>query len=855
MDLNNLSNEIRINDSYSQLGLASGDHSDKKVETTLITNKKKILTPDFMNRLTYQVDGTLSMLPPNCRYFEETSRGPLVVIEEPPLLRTITARTAIASKLGKLKKDGKLTEYGADKYVNKPKPHKFTLAFPYVVFFFLFNKNFDYIKSFIFLRTKQLSGFSDILFYMPLLNINSSQDICYGSAVHHKTGSLFAAVQNSIMTWWGAEFNHDYDSNYRRYLQTPILNNYLEWQYQSSINPMFVFNADWIQYNLNVGQVLNKIKEQSATSSKKNLTYSDMVNLFTRSSKSEKTSRTPRGNEEYLYYDICQSIFLDQHIYLAVGDPIKTKDGGYAFIYSFLGFRDGGDVKYIQLEKNGKLFFMKYTNRCREFILDQIKNERFGQQVTLKNGVVVKPKDILVIKSGSRDIYKKVEYIRKITGYDGEATYDIKSGPCYYLVDNLEAEKFDIKKPTIDGIPISMKKKYLCIKDSDTSSALAPAFKGKFEGMDISSGNRLVANFRACNTGINTTYSFQLASVKKLPRIMDFKNVKKLPGMFRCGRKMFILKDTRGNPAKDGVWAHNGCVFYENYFMLEHLRKKSLESLIKDDKFFLAGPDFDTEFSIGDRVVVANWEKPIEVLNVKTIQGFKCNKDDGQLHFILQSNDGKISEELYVSTPRQLVKTGYIRKVTNKFEKLSVGTKIIAKKAGISNFPKKDVNIIVAIIIDGPFEPLILCSNGCTLWYSTVMKDFQKITMKSKKWKNLTHVPLDISKIKFQAGDIINGRSEFKNYQGYILHDPSTTRYLKTLSLSYYTGYPDAGRFDKYFMADAIFECIPNPRISPSEQTELGVVEGYVDFHGGIIPCMHNRSLLKFINERGRIDV
>jgi len=202
-----------------------------------------------------------------------------------------------------------------------------------------------------------------------------------------------------------------------------------------------------------------------------------------------------------------------------------------------------------------------------------------------------------------------------------------------------------------------------------------------------------------------------------------------------------------------------------------------------------------------------------------------------------------------------MIKTGYIRKVTNEFKNLSVGTKIKARKSGIACFPKKDVNIIVAIIIDGPYEPLILCSNGCTLWYSSIMNDFQKIKMTSKRWEKLQHIPLDISKIKFQSGDIINWRSTYKNSHGYLLFDPSPTRFLKALPISYYTTYPDIRRFDKYFMQEAIFDCIPTPRLSPSSQNTLPLIRGFFDFHGGVIKDSSEKHFLIFTNERGGMSV
>jgi hypothetical protein len=81
--------------------------------------------------------------------------------------------------------------------------------------------------------------------------------------------------------------------------------------------------------------------------------------------------------------------------------------------------------------------------------------------------------------------------------------------------------------------------------------------------------------------------------------------------------------------------------------------------------------------------------------------------------------------------------------------------KIISKEAYIYMFPKKDVNIIVAFIIDQMPEPLVFLSNGLTLWLSDVINKFTVIPMTSKKWSKLAHSPI-INEFKLQPGDIVS---------------------------------------------------------------------------------------------------
>jgi hypothetical protein len=853
----NFINEIIMNDKYSQLGLSETITDKDLDETKPVVNKKKLLTSDFVKRLSNHYNESPSILPPNCRYFEQTNKGPFLIIEEPPLIRTVSIDSSISIHLDKLQREGKLDEYDARQYLNKSRPHTFSLAFPYVVFFILFSDDFDYLTSNIFIRTKQISGLSDILFKMPMLNINSSQDVCYGNKVNNRNNSLYAAVYNTISVWWGAQFNHDYENNFAEYKVVPIINKYLDWQYNSRINPMFVFNVEWLKYRYNISQMINYLKERIYITPKRDIKYIDMINLFT---KTKPVKQTEDNYREKLNYDVAQCVHLQENIYLNVGDPIKMKNGELAFVYSVVGLyydNETHGIKYIQFEKNGKLFLMKYTRRFKKFVTDQILKDRFVNEATLKNGVVVKANDIIVIKSGDTNRYKKVEYIRRTKNYNNEDIIEIKCGPSYFIADQVDATLLNIKEPTIGNIKLSQKTKYVIIRDFN-AMPMTPINISYFTGFDVSpNGSILVLKFKNSNANLNNDYTSISMTDPKLPfKVLELnEKFKPLPEVFRCGRSLFKLTGSESKPMKTKVWAYEGRVFYDNYYSVDSFSKNDLKTLINGDTFFIVGVDFDTSFSIGDRVIVANWNDPIEVLNVKTIQGFKINNENADIYFVLQSKDGTISEELYVSVCYNMIKTGYIRKVTNEFKNLSVGTKIKARKSGIACFPKKNVNIIVAIIIDGPYEPLILCSNGCTLWYSSIMNDFQKIKMTSKRWEKLQHIPLDISKIKFQSGDIINWRSTYKNSYGYLLFDPSPTRFLKALPISYYTTYPDIRRFDKYFMQEAIFDCIPTPRLSPSSQNTLPLIRGFFDFHGGVIKDSSEKHFLIFTNERGGMSV
>lgn len=851
--------EITINQEYSNLYYSQYKNDDPEKESEPVIKRKTILTSDYIKRLTHNIDPSLSIIPPNCRYIEPLRRGNLVIVEEPPAYRTIKVDLGMKDEMHDLENKDKVEEYGYKNFFSEnTRPYSFTLAFPYVIFILYFNEYNDVNHGQVFIRTQQMSGLSDVLLKTPMLNINGSQHVCFGDKVRGKHQSLYAGIEHVIMVWWSSVFNLDYRENYSLYKNTPIINNYFEWEYFSRENPLFVYNVEWISYKYNILNSIKAMKQSINMTGKKNIAYRDMRSIFTTPSDTGiEMKSTPRSRKKYkLYYDIAQTVYLDSYITLNVGDPLQMKNKETAFVYSFIGFVDGGDIKYVQMEKNGNLFLMKFNDQFKKFMNRQINKFRFARTVTLPNGTVVKSKDIISIKVGTNNLYQKVDYIRRSRDINDQEIFEMKAGVNYYLSHKLDATVLNMKEPEIYGIKLKKGKKYLFIKEPDSPGALVAASEVEYSKLDVAGDNKLIAYFRNTGTGLTSEkHSIQLGSTRKMPTLLDMDHIKPMSGIFRVGRKIFNLNHNKNTPIDYGIWAYNGSVFYENFYTINQPRKEHYKDLIKDDTFSIPGADFDTIFTIGDKVIIANWENPIDILNVKTLQGFKVNSEYGIVSFILLSKDGTLTEEDYINGTKGVIRTGYIRRVANKYEKLSVGTKIIAKDGGIVCFPKKDVNIVVAIIIDGPYEPLVLCSNGCTLWYSTVMKHFQKIKSTSKKWKALQHVPIDISKIKFQAGDIINGRRDYKNNHGYLIFDPSTTRYLKTSSLDYYTGHPEYNSLDKYFAKDAIFDCIPTPRIGPTKQTELGVITGYFDFHGGVVPDTHKRSIFKFINERGGIDV
>jgi hypothetical protein len=819
--------EIRISPNYANL-IISTFEGTKEDDSTPAIKRKTIFTKDYISKLNESNKlFTGNVMPPNCRYIEPINRGVIAVIEEPPSFRTIFVDRDLREEFNVLSKQGRLDEYEIPKnFLEKNRqPYYLNLAIPYTIFLMWITEYFSVGITEVYFRTNQLMGLSDNLLLAPFLNIPTEQRICYQSG--NKCISLTAAIQQGIKAFWESTFNSDYTHNYESYKETPVVGNYLEWQAMSKINPLFIYNADWQVRPYNLGQRINNLIEQAGGRSKNKFGYAELADLFySRLDSGVDIKPSPRSKNKYrLFFDIANSLYLDDILHIEVGDTFKTHDGKIAYIDSLAGFSDGSEIKYIQIDINGKKHLMKYTKECKKFLFDKVKEDRFAKEYTLSNGQVIKEGDILIIKpTKSMEIFRRVEYIRKSRGLEEDA--EIRVGRNYYLASRLKAEKLDADEPIYKGVKLIKDKEYII--STGGGGIFSEGYRCKFEKLDAHRDS-LVASFIQSG-GRRRTLNLSVPRQTQLAYPLDQTKPLKT-GISKIGRKVFTVTKNGSHPSKEGMWQVGPSLIFDGSYAVNALTVGDfIKELYDDDKFHISGVDFDIDFAIGEKVVVANWEDPLSVLSVKTIQGFK--ETDNHFDFVLSDKAGNLTTEQFID-PQSNIYSGKIRKVTNKWGRLSVGTKIIADVPGIPNFPKKDVNIIVAFIIDIPDEPLVLCSNGCTLWYNDVVEKFKKIKMGSKQWEKLQHVPLDLSKIKFQAGDVVNGFSDFRESGGYLLYDPSPTRSLKAMPMNVMhigdEGYHYVA--DKYFMNDMIFDCIPAPRVATTKVADSDIVKGYLNIN------------------------
>ena len=218
-----------------------------------------------------------------------------------------------------------------------------------------------------------------------------------------------------------------------------------------------------------------------------------------------------------------------------------------------------------------------------------------------------------------------------------------------------------------------------------------------------------------------------------------------------------------------GIFIENGAQVRYYCNSKNNNPKQTLDKILIENKTRLYIPSItcDIDFKIGDPIIYANWENPEDMLIISSVDNFEYSEDEKQLYILSTSLNKQSHFKIpYINFNSNNINIGVIRKVESQYGDWKSGDKIKANSTGITNFPKKDTNTIIAFINDGSTKyPLALCSNLCTLWMNedTIMK-FDRFSYKTKQWNKFENAPIDLNKIKWQHGDNFKGRGAPINF-------------------------------------------------------------------------------------------
>ena len=377
-------------------------------------------------------------------------------------------------------------------------------------------------------------------------------------------------------------------------------------------------------------------------------------------------------------------------------------------------------------------------------LVKQVKDKRYIESITIKDQIV-KPGRIITF-SGEEEEYTTV--IRKIFK-DRDSTILTKCGQDYYLLENVDFITFDEDEVRAHGVKLEKGKKYIVIGSRNehspyfykTELSNAASYDG-FTDPD-SEYDSVLLKFGDITVPFDSLRQYIIFSEEQIEKLKVARYGQKL--LEGCSR-------VKGN----GLFARN------SRSLLSPTINELVRDIIEKQELLIQSYDFDIKFSVGDKVVIPDWSKPETVTQIRTITGFAAAPNGESVHIISVSNEGeRVCKTDYLSFRSPVHSTkiniGSIRKISDEFNGIKAGFKIVAKVRGIQNFMKKDCYEVVGFLTDtGNGIPLMLCSNMCTIWCTKDdLEKFDFFEPSSSKFKRLQTSPILLTSINFQPGDLI----------------------------------------------------------------------------------------------------
>ncbi len=823
--------EIVFNSDFCSIVDTMGDY---RKDYHPIKRQEIINSTKFWNRLSGSISLGNEILPVNTRMVYPSMDGSKVlVIEEPPSVRTIRVDLEMEATIEKLKKLGKLETYGYTNFLDNPPPYEFTLSFPYLVYIIQLNKKNYLSRASVFFRNSPITSTTDYLCRANLPNISSDEFLCLGSA-EVSPHNMSEAVTDVLERFWLNEFNNDYIYNIKAYENVPDVCDFLTWQYFTKIDPMFIYSVKWIPYKRSLGNMIDSIHNSSS-----NLPFGNVLGLF--------DAYEPRGtNEEFQetkYTNQCDEIYLPNNYIASVGDEVSI-DGKLYYINTFIGIDSKGEPDDVELEdEKGEITIKKLDKSLRK-ILTESFDDIVKESAEIK-GVKVNVGDLIKLKYKDMDGYetsyfKKVIHIR--TARDGNQ--EVKCGVTdFYLLNNIDFEIVSANNVMLNGVQLKLNEVYRLIKPNSRMTDLpcTKIINSRYIGLSSSTH------------GENIMLEFESANLSKFLVQPDGSGYKLLdedrPILTSSFIRMYSYLYT--NSKSDFQYIKNDGLIIDGSWRWDNLtfdKDLILKKILINNETELHIPSFDIDitFKINDTIVIADWETPIEMLKVRRITSFEVDNDYLYINSVFNGVDRK---EPYINLKSSRIRTGHIRKIDASCNGLRNGDKIRANEAGIPHFPKKDTNTIIGFLTDtGSSTPLMLCSNCCTLWAAPVVLNkfdvYKRGTAQNLKLKNTL---IDTSKLKYQPGDFL----KYGGHGCYIV----CSQHAPQIRLSRIVmGYSHTSRYsrkdiDKEFKRYGFI----TPRYSLKQLTtrgnELSYNAGFPNMHGGFIENSISHIAFKEVRE------
>lgn len=200
------------------------------------------------------------LLPKNTKFHNSYFDGlqHIFITEYEPAMRSIKLHKNQYQKMEVFKrwcerkkiKDGE-KQFERMSVTHESKQYIFQVLIPYTVIYTMVKPKDRRFQFQIFMRNTPLTSFDDMLYKIPLYNIQANQYVCMGSTFQgSQVFSLPIAqmIDEIYGAFWSSESNTDYDYNIRAYRYRQIFNNYFIWEYQSRYDPISIFKTKYVKY-------------------------------------------------------------------------------------------------------------------------------------------------------------------------------------------------------------------------------------------------------------------------------------------------------------------------------------------------------------------------------------------------------------------------------------------------------------------------------------------------------------------------------------------------------------------------------------------------------------------------------
>lgn len=185
--------------------------------------------------------GTLEVVPPNTRLLKSVGNYRVVVVEQPPTMRTLRFENA-----GRLN-DG-----------------EHTVALPYVIFVVYVDSRGKVGGFYVGYATEPLRSLKSNVYSPNLPNMQDDLSVCQGDMVKRRHSSkddfdLCSVTEEVIAGFWGSVFNSDLSSHFQAMCETDErLSSVSRWSQESKKDPLFVLGVQW-RGRRRLEQLLNNI--------------------------------------------------------------------------------------------------------------------------------------------------------------------------------------------------------------------------------------------------------------------------------------------------------------------------------------------------------------------------------------------------------------------------------------------------------------------------------------------------------------------------------------------------------------------------------------------------------------------